>query len=192
MPAQPNDIDKVLEFAGEVNALLERGTLLISADAYCGLTKFGLFDRESGEHIDTTGCECVINSNGLTITSNLPAAPTSDGGLPAVIVPFCMFVERDPLCFESLSVLDFVLGARVDFPREGSVREKLEYANYVLESNRAIAKAGEYVGIGNLPAFTSSRRASTAAAREAISFTFPKSCCFIIPTTTTCLSAATA
>lgn len=149
VPAQPNDIDKVLEFAGEVNALLERGTLLISADAYCGLTKFGLFDRESGENIDTTSCECVINSNGLTITSNLPAAPTSDGGSHAVSVPFCMFTQRELLCRESLSILDFVLGERDDFPSEGSLREKLEYANYVLESNRAIAKAGEYVGIGN-------------------------------------------
>ncbi len=149
VPAPPNDIEKVLEFAGEVNALLERGTLLISADAYCGLTNFGLFDRESGEHIDTTGCECVIDSNGLTITSNLPAAPTSDGGSHAVSVPFCMFTQRELLCRESLSILDFVLGERDDFPREGSVREKLEYANYVLESNMAIAKAGEYVGIGN-------------------------------------------
>ena len=147
--APPNDIEAVLEFADEVNALLERGTLLISADAYCGLTRFGLFDRESGEHIDTTGCECVINSNGLTISSNLPAAPASDDGSPAVSLPFCMFTQRDPLCRESLFILDFVLGDRGDFPSEGSVREKLEYANHVLESNRALAEAGEYVGIGN-------------------------------------------
>lgn len=147
MPGPANDIDAVLAFVDEVNALLEKGTLLISSDAIYGLTKYGLYDRETGEHIDTSGYECVINMNGLTINSRLPAAPGSNGLINSVSLPYCMFTERGLLCRESLAVIDFMLDAHEDFPRTGDLREKLEYANYLLECSRAIVAAGEYNGI---------------------------------------------
>lgn len=133
------DIEAVLAFVDEVNSLMEYGRLVFSADDLYGLTRYGLYDYASGERFDMGSNSGVICRTGAD-----PAAFSSRGYDADMLISTCIITDSDILCRESLGAIELELSAIAGYPANGSMRDKLEFANYLHSRSRAIILAGQY------------------------------------------------
>ena len=133
------DIDAVLAFVDEVNSLMEYGRLIFSADDLYGLTRYGLYDYASGERFDIGNNSGVICRTGAD-----PAAFSSRSYDADRLIGTCIITQSGILCREDLGAIELELGTVEGYPANASLREKLEFANYLHSRSRAIILAGQH------------------------------------------------
>lgn len=135
-PAEYNDVDEVLAFYASAKTIWESARLIISSD-WLNVLRNGLCYAADGKPVK----EAAFNGTLFSTAEMITPVDTEKYRSAAVFY-------SEPLSYrEEMYVLDSAFSGRDGYSKDMSLREKVEYSNFVIAEDRAAVIAAQELGI---------------------------------------------